>query len=273
MALTIRFTPGRVLAVGDLITEDILNDLANPTVELEGTVNTSTIGDASITLAKLIVGILTADSAGRSRMADGFVTDAKLDATQNWTGKTISGNPSVTLTGVVNLSGATVTMPAGAVVQQVHASTAVFSTLTSAGVGTGDLSGATSGAIPLDDTIPQSSEGAQLFTATITPKSATNILELDVLIPVTNGVAGTQVVALFQDATAGALAATDVTLSAGFAGALVLRHRMVAGTTSATTFKVRVGCNNGTLTINGASGARVFGGVSAARFVIHELTA
>jgi len=55
---------------------------------------------------------------------------------------------------------------------------------------------------------------------------------------------------------------------------LHLIYRMVAGTTSATTFKVRVGVTaGGVATINGLSGARRFGGVSAARLIVREIAA
>ena len=227
------------------------------------------------------MGILSADSAGRSRMADGFVTAAKLDASQDWTGKTISGSPSVslsgavTLTGAVNLSGSTLTMPAGAVVQVVAASTVTYSSLTSGGAGTGDFAGATSGSIPVDNTIPQSTEGAQLFTAAITPKSATNILEFEIIIPCYNASNPALIVAaLFQDATANALAAQVMNLGDSIdQNAIVLTHRMVAGTTSSTTFKVRLGTSAGTVYVNGNSSARLFGGIMAARLTIKEITA
>jgi len=55
---------------------------------------------------------------------------------------------------------------------------------------------------------------------------------------------------------------------------LHLIYRMAAGTTSATTFKVRVGVTAGGIaTINGLVGARLFGGVSAARLIVREITA
>lgn len=279
MALIIRFTPGRVVALGELITEDLLNALANPTVELEGTISTLAIADNSITLAKLVVGILTADTAGRSRMEDGYVTASKLATAQLWTGFTLTGNPAVTWAGVIDFSGATLSLPPGVLVQQKYFETVVVSTLTSVGVGTGDLSGASNGSIPVDNSIPQNTEGAQLFTLAITPKAATNILEIEVYIPValgSLGAGGSMQAALFQDATAGGLAVALVfTAQDGFDSGqtIMLRHRMVAGTTSATTFKIRVGVSTSSMTINGSAGVRQFGGISAARFFIKEITA
>jgi len=46
---------------------------------------------------------------------------------------------------------------------------------------------------------------------------------------------------------------------------------MTAGTTSATTFKFRVGINSGTFTFNGYSGGRKLGGVAASSMTITEI--
>lgn len=129
--------------------------------------------------------------------------------------------------------------------------------------------------IPLDDSIPQSGEGTQLLTQAITPGNTSNILEIEVFVPFTGTTSGAAaIVALFQDATANALAATLANTGAsGYSSGFHLIHRMAAGTTSATTFKVRVGATSGTLTINGQSSARLLGGVSAARLIIRELKA
>ncbi len=46
---------------------------------------------------------------------------------------------------------------------------------------------------------------------------------------------------------------------------------MTSGTTSATTFKIRVGQNSGTFYVNGApGGTRVFGGVASSTIIIKE---
>jgi hypothetical protein len=49
---------------------------------------------------------------------------------------------------------------------------------------------------------------------------------------------------------------------------------MAAGTTSATTFRVRAGMGGaGTLTVNGQGGVRRFGGVAASSITIREIKA
>lgn len=266
--LSISLTPGYLPTDGELIDNSILRLIARPSITLTGSIGSATISDGAVTTAKLADGALSADTTGRNKMADAFLTAAKLAASQDWSALTLTGAPSIswtggmTLTGAVNFSGATFTPPAGMLTQQVHTSLASASTITAT--------------IPVDNTIPQNSEGTELITLAITPKSATNILEIEVVIPlsVAVGGTGTVVAALFQDTTADGLAVAQfLFINTGQTENLRIHHRMVAGTTSATTFKVRVGTTTGTITINGAAGATLFGGISAVRMFIKEITA
>lgn len=102
--------------------------------------------------------------------------------------------------------------------------------------------GSTTTAIPYDNTIPQNTEGAEAITVTITPTNSSNKLLIEF-----SGFFGCTVsdvitIALFQDSTANALAATAVgVIAAGFIQSGTLSYVMTAGTTSATTFKIRYG--------------------------------
>lgn len=129
--------------------------------------------------------------------------------------------------------------------------------------------------IPLDDTIPQNTEGDQYMTLAITPTSATNVLEIAIVGVAASSAAGANamIIALFQDTTANALATAVQYMPAAAAPCSVgLRFRMTAGTTSATTFKVRMGSNAvGTTTFNGYSGGRIFGGVCSSSITITEI--
>lgn len=130
--------------------------------------------------------------------------------------------------------------------------------------------------IPLDDTIPQNTEGTEFMTLAITPKDANNLLDIEVVINLTHSSAAADNVtaALFQDTTADALAACFDTRSGVAASGVCLsfRHRMTAGTTSPTTFKVRAGVvTAGTMTMNGGSGVRRYGGVLASSITITEV--
>lgn len=133
--------------------------------------------------------------------------------------------------------------------------------------------GAAAVPIPLDDTIPQKTEGTEFMSLAITPTSATNKLKIDVVCmcsvtPVTTIVAG-----LFQDDVNDALAVIAVTPGvACYLSIVKFTHYMVAGTTSEITFKTRYGPSAAaTITINGISGARYWGGVVASSITITEI--
>ena len=131
--------------------------------------------------------------------------------------------------------------------------------------------------LPYDDTIPQNTEGDQYMTLAITPSNASNTLKIEVVL---NGFCTTDAaaVALFQDTTANALAAVGFGISSWNGTALTVpctfTHYMSAGTTSATTFKVRAGRqSSGTFYFNGNAGGRIFGGVMASSITITEYKA
>jgi hypothetical protein len=129
--------------------------------------------------------------------------------------------------------------------------------------------------MPIDDTIPQITEGVEFMTLAITPTSATNKLKIDIVCNLAHSSAlGLLAAALFQGSTADALAvgidgrngAADNSASVSFT------HYMTAGTTSSTTFRVRAGCSlAGTTTFNGSGAARLFGGVMASSITITEI--
>lgn len=130
--------------------------------------------------------------------------------------------------------------------------------------------------IPYDDTIPQNTEGDQYLSLAITPTNAASKLKIDVVLSVSTSAAARNIIAaLFQDTTANALAAMTWTeASATFQHLIAFTHYMTAGTTSATTFKVRAGLDNaGTLTVNGSNSARKLGGVLASSITITEIAA
>lgn len=131
--------------------------------------------------------------------------------------------------------------------------------------------------MPADDTIPQNTEGNQFMTQAITPKSATNILVIEATLFIAFSASTADIsAALFQDSTANAIAA-----AAGFYQetanrifGVTIRHIMVAGTTSATTFKVRVGSPQiGTVTFNGVASGRRYGAIPKSTMTITEYKA
>jgi hypothetical protein len=97
--------------------------------------------------------------------------------------------------------------------------------------------------LPQDTTIPQNTEGNALFELAITPESATNRLRIVVLVQAVTAADGQILgIALFQDSTADALnCGWGFNHSGNQNITLHMDYEMAAGTTSATTFKVRGG--------------------------------
>lgn len=127
--------------------------------------------------------------------------------------------------------------------------------------------------IPFDDTIPQSSEGTEVLTLAITPKSATNylVIEYSGFGYNTNQVATTA--ALFKDSDAAAVAAGSTYIPNTWSGQILVRYRVLAGSTTERTYKIRCGPAAGTHYINGGAAVRRFGGVAATSLLITEYKA
>jgi len=131
-------------------------------------------------------------------------------------------------------------------------------------------------ALPIDDTIPQNTEGSEVLTVAITPGNVNNKLLILFTSGYAQGAAVNAAVALFQDSTINALAASRIFCSSAAqapASQIVLSHYMTAGTTSSTTFKIRVGPNTGSgnVYINGAGAAREWGGVASTVLTVIEI--
>ena len=149
-------------------------------------------------------------------------------------------------------------LPAGSVLQ-------VVSTQTSSGA-------TTTASTPSDNTIPQISEGTEFMTLAITPTSSSSKLFIQVNFYGQISPANWFSYALFQDSTANALAANRDYQSTNTAGSnQSLTHYMTAGTTSATTFRFRVGTGGQTFSFNSDSGNGIFGGVLSSSMTIMEI--
>ena len=129
--------------------------------------------------------------------------------------------------------------------------------------------------IPMDNTIPQKTEGDEYLTITHTPLNTANRLVITAQFQISPSALSTPIIALFQDTASNALAAafTSSVPSANYVTQAILRYEMAAGTTSATTFKIRIGMNvAGTLTVNGFSGNSYFGGTMYSHIQVEEFT-
>ena len=128
-------------------------------------------------------------------------------------------------------------------------------------------------ALPIDDSIPQNTEGDQYMSLSITPKDASNILEIECIVNLGHSASTARLAAaLFQDTTANALIAAGVSSPQTDQDStpIILKYRVVAGSISLTTFKVRAGSSAGTTTFNGANSVRDFGGVNLSSITITE---
>lgn len=183
-----------------------------------------------------------------TQVSDAMRVTTSLDATK------LTGN-------LPAISGASLTGVVGKIVQVVNSQFGSILTGTTLHV--------------LDDTIPQNTEGFEVLTLAITPASASNKLKIDVTVHTASSTASTlHITALFQDATANALAVGGVNMEriGDDIATTSFTHYMAAGTTSETTFKVRTGTNGGaTLSINGQVGSRLFGGVFISSITITEI--
>lgn len=201
----------------------------------------------SVNNATINAGALSADSTGRAKMADGFLS-------ADSTGRAKMADGFVDYTKVA----------AGAVVQVVAASTSAV------------VTSANTLQIPLDDTIPQNTEGTQIFSQAITPQGASHKILIRVVLNVAATGSETVVAALFRDSGANALAAKMCPANLG--GSMTLEYVDSPATTSAVTYKVRFGSGNGTYSVsvngqNSSYSTRIFGGVSNSHLTLTEIKA
>lgn len=127
---------------------------------------------------------------------------------------------------------------------------------------------------PNDDTIPQNTEGDQYMSQAITPSSAANVLDIDHRGQYVGSSINQIIVALHQDTTANALAAVagGNNANANYMMPQAIAKKILAATTASTTFKIRAGLDGAnTLTFNGSSGGRKFGGVSLSYLQVAEV--
>lgn len=103
----------------------------------------------------------------------------------------------------------------------------------------------TTSVIPLDTSIPQITEGAEVITLAYTPSSATSTLEITATLNL-GWNTGIITVALFVDSDADALSSTftDTRTSVGSVIQTTLKYVVSAASTSARTYKIRFGSNS-----------------------------
>lgn len=129
--------------------------------------------------------------------------------------------------------------------------------------------------MPIDNTIPQNTEGAVFMAASITPTSATSKLLITVNAQFVTDNADWITGALFQDSGVNAIAVwTTYQGAAGGSANCTFSHYMTAGTTSSTTFYLRAGQSiAGATRLNGNLGGAIFNGTASSTITITEIAA
>lgn len=128
--------------------------------------------------------------------------------------------------------------------------------------------------IPFDNTIPQSNEGTELTNVTLTPQSSSNHLSVTWYVAGTadNGNNISVAVTFFQDSGTDAIFSGLTHAAQTSAGQSSGKFVFTAGTTSATTIKMRIGVSTGTFYVNGdSSGTGLFGGTLGLTLAVQEI--
>lgn len=132
-------------------------------------------------------------------------------------------------------------------------------------------------AMPVDDTIPQNTEGAEILSVSYAAKTTTNKLRLRFQGwgSQTSGSNKTAGFAIFGSDSANAKAAGAQQLTSGSSFQFHLEVEITPGSTSSRTYSVRIGTSDGSaMNINGVpTVGRLFGGVSRATLTIEEIRA
>ena len=129
--------------------------------------------------------------------------------------------------------------------------------------------------LPFDATIPQNTEGDEKLTVSITPADSANTLVITCSFFATHSSNSQWMCgALFQDTTADALASCSEFYAVATEGGMqTLIYTMAAGTTSSTTFKLRVGSgSSGTTTFNRSGATLTMGGKLTSIITVEEFT-
>ena len=195
---------------------------------------------------------------------------------------TLSTNAIIPVTGTtitLGESGDTISIPSGATISNSGTATnfgggkvkqcvqTLYTTQTSSSAGSFDMR---------RTSIPTNSDGAEVFTVSITPTASDSTLLVYVLCKVAPGGDGNRMcIMLFQDSVSNALEmATEMAQSGGDMINLAMNYKKTSGTTSSTTFKVRMAPHTGeTMYINRGNSDAIGGGIMTSSIVVWEIGA
>ncbi len=131
--------------------------------------------------------------------------------------------------------------------------------------------GVLSTSIPVDDSIPTSTEGAEMMSVSITPTTASSRMVISANGMFASGSATTLTASLVVHGESAAFVASGTyvdTINQPRAFSIVSDH--MPGSTAPITYKLRVGAGAGTVRANGNSTGRLFGGVARWIMTVEE---
>ena len=236
---TLTITPIKVFVSGETVTPTKLNELSQSTVALTaGTIVAADIASDAVTTAKILDANVTT-----AKLADSAVTTSKINASAV-TGPKLAD---------------------GMVVQVAQAETSAITLVSSANSAHYfDYSAALSNA-----------QGIEIVTQAITPTSATNKVLVRVVCPYSGSGSLTPIVAVFRGSATAPIATAWESISAALVGNLVLEFSDSPATTSATTYRVRIGRGGSAGWYNnaGIDGATIMGGTLKTTLTLTEIKA
>jgi len=126
--------------------------------------------------------------------------------------------------------------------------------------------------IPFDDTLPQNTEGKQLFSLSFTPLSSSSIIRIHgVVQAAVNSTADCKIVGFNSAAGASAIFASEATITSAGMIPMPFLHEEAALNTNARTYSLRYGPAAGeTMQINGVGGGRKLGGALTSYMIVEE---
>jgi len=129
-----------------------------------------------------------------------------------------------------------------------------------------------SAAVPLDDTTPTSTEmNLEMIVKAFTPRSATSKLIITLTAQVYAATAALSVLGLFKDAGTSPLDARMMTIPGGGWADQTLTFVEASGSTTARTYRHKIGGISNLIYTNGSSGSRQLGGSLASTMTILEV--
>jgi len=259
-------TPGITFVSGETVTPAKLNSAATPTISAiqtadisDNQITTAKIVDANVTDAKLATGAVTGAAGGGKLAASAINSQTVIADPLAATDEFLVWDASASALRKISWSSM---QPNGTVLQTVYAEDDTYQTAT--------------GQIPYDDTLPTSTEGTEILTASITPTSATSKVLVRCCVPMTTmSTARGAAWALFHSTTCIQFAVGNMYTAANTTDSPVHLEVMHSpASTSAQTYSLRVGpaFAADTVRLNGDS-ARKYGGACKITLVLQEIKA